>query len=209
MIVATGLSRTGTTSLHLACLALGLAGLHYPTHQAIPWLHGRFSDDIFSRYDVISDTPVPAYWEQFRELRPDLRVIHTRRNVDNWIASVRLHWTAMGPSNQYTILRDQIRLAVYGVISFDERRMRYVFERHDDRVMSLMAGQEGFLCIDLETGFDMGALSRFVGRPDLASQPAPHARSPEIGALADIPKSHVGAAAPHIRAFLGRPELTS
>ncbi|MFN3262387.1 MAG: sulfotransferase [Pikeienuella sp.] len=204
MIVATGLSRTGTTSLHLACLSFGFAGIHYPDREAIPWLNGRFTDEIFSRYDIVSDAPVPAYWRRLREVRPDLRVIHTRRNVETWIGSVRRHWAATGPSSQYTLLRDQIRLAVYGVIGFDEAIMRYVFERHDDSVMSEMSGRADFLCIDLDDGFDMKALSRFLGKSEEGAPKAPHARSPRIGALADLPRARVKAAAPHLQAFLSR-----
>jgi type IV secretory pathway VirB3-like protein len=37
-IFGIGLSRTGTTSLHVALVLLGQASIHYPINIAMPWL---------------------------------------------------------------------------------------------------------------------------------------------------------------------------
>jgi hypothetical protein len=89
-----GLSKTGTTSLHLALTQLGLRSLHNVTRsrelvrcvlqeRPLPGWHAGF--------DAFSDGPLYRAAERLHDLDPSARFLIVRRDLDAWINSRIVH----------------------------------------------------------------------------------------------------------------------
>ncbi|MDP1733377.1 MAG: sulfotransferase [Sulfuritalea sp.] len=178
-----GLSRTGTTSLHIALVLLGIPSIHYPADAASHWLSGRFDTDPLADFDACCDLPTPTYFRQLDLAYPGSKFILTTRDIDNWLDSAERHFSGAPPPSQQTLLRDFIRVATYGVYQFDRGRFRDVYERHHDAVRRYFADRpQDILELAVTSGQGWADLCTFVEKPapDMAF---PKLRSPFISPL--------------------------
>lgn len=88
-IFGTGLSRTGTTSLHEALKALGI----FSTHHA-PFLFPAIKDNVKAldsilEYDAFIDTPFSYLFKELDIAYPGSKFIHTERDATSWINSFK------------------------------------------------------------------------------------------------------------------------
>lgn len=177
-IFGLGLSRTGTTSSHVALVLLGIPSIHYPLDAASHWLSGHFDANLLADYDACCDLPTPVYFRQFDLAYPGSKFILTTRDVDDWLNSAERHFSEAPPPSRQTLLRDLIRVATYGVCQFDRGRFRDVYERHHDAVRRYFADRpQDFLELDVTSGQGWVELCAFVEMPapDIAF---PNLRSP-------------------------------
>lgn len=182
-----GLSRTGTTSLHAAFVLLGIPSVHYPGRAARQWLRGDFQPDGLAEYDACSDMPTPVYFRDLDRRYPGSRFILTVRDVDRWLESVRELWETAGPSSQKTVLRDLIRVAMYGVTGFDREHLRDVFEAHIRNVREYFRERPGDLLeMDLTQGDGWDRLCPFLGLPIPEGLDFPRLRTPYIRPLGEV-----------------------
>jgi hypothetical protein len=202
-IFGLGLSRTGTTSLHAACVLLGLSAIHYPTFAARRWLEGDFSPETTEGFQAVTDLPTPVYFRQFDAIHPGARFILTLREVETWLESMETHYARGRPHSAETALRDRIRMAAYGAIDFDRTRMRDACERHVEQVLAYFKTRPGdLLVLDLPTETDLwGRLCGFLGlsRPE---EPFPHVRQFITGPLAVVADSELPQKAQAMRELL-------
>jgi len=63
-IFGIGLSRTGTSSLHLALLTMGIPAIHYPRKMAQYWMRGIFNRKVQADYDAYTDIPTALYFRE-------------------------------------------------------------------------------------------------------------------------------------------------
>lgn len=189
-IFGLGLSRTATTSLHLALLALGMSAIHYPGQRTLPWLYGVYSPRTTSQFEAFTDLPTPVYFRRLHETHPDAKFIYTRRDPGKWLDSCEQHFVHDTPlPSQFTILRDYIRLATYGTMGFDRARFEEVFHEHDERVRAHFANHpDQLLTLDLDAGdLDWQRLVDFLHAEHPGAEvPFPHWRSPQLGRLQAI-----------------------
>ena len=80
-IFGIGLSKTGTTSLHVALEILGYSSVHYP----VTW-------EEFDRYDAAHDITVASRFEELDKLYPGSRFILTLRDLNQWLRSCENHF---------------------------------------------------------------------------------------------------------------------
>jgi hypothetical protein len=185
-IFGIGLSRTGTTSLHLALIALGKASVHYPDFAVSKWLHGNFCQDNLSDFDACSDIPAAIYFRELDQRYPGSKFILTIRDEDSWIKSTRNWWGKCPPSNQYTRLRDMVRLAAYGSIAHNDDRFLNRYREHFLNVkdyFSLRPNQ--LLVLDLRDVDKWEKLSMFLGLPK-PNINYPNMKSPRLGYLKEV-----------------------
>ena len=186
-IFGIGLSRTGTTSLHIALLLLGKAAIHYPYAIARDWLEGNYSQSLIKDYDAFTDIPTAIYYRELDESFPNSRFILTIRDEESWIKSARHFFNNTIPPSQDTILRDMIRLATYGAIRFEEKRFRRIYREHNDSVQSYFEGrQESLLILDLTKGQGWKELCEFLDIIDVPSYEFPRLQSPNLGQFSDV-----------------------
>ena len=192
-IFCIGLSRTGTTSLHLALVALGYSAVHYPAQQAIKWLHGDFSSETTQEYQAYSDVPTPVFFRDLHATHPDALFIYTRRDPDAWVDSVQRHIGKTSPPSQFTILRDYNRLATYGTLDFSRSRFLDTFYQHEERVNAHFRNEpDRLLTLDLDRNFTWAPLVEFLGvSPPPSDVGFPKAASPNIGRFAAVPDEQV------------------
>ncbi|GIX30000.1 MAG: hypothetical protein KatS3mg124_0472 [Porticoccaceae bacterium] len=186
-IFVLGLSRTGTTSLHVALALMGFASVHYPAAAARRWLAGNFRAGLLADFDACLDLPTPLYYPQLDAVYPGSRFILLERDEDAWLDSVRRQWAAASPPGPRTQLRDVIRIAVYGVDRFNASRLRHVFRTHRRNVLEYFRGRRDLLVLDVTQGDPWAALCGFLERERPADCEAfPRLRSPYIGPLAAV-----------------------
>lgn len=91
-IFCLGLSRTATTSLHVALLALGMSSIHYPGQRALAWLYGDYSPRTTQRFQAFSNVPTPVFFRRLHETHPTAKFIYTRRDPQKWLDSCERHF---------------------------------------------------------------------------------------------------------------------
>lgn len=180
-----GLSRTGTTSLHLASIAAGFPSAHYPIDSGLRWLQGDFSARTFDPYQVFSDVPVAAFYRQIHAHNPDAKFVLTLRDEEAWLQSVEKHFRPTPPPSQYTIARDYFRLAVYGSLVFQRDRFLERYRLHNAAVREYFRDNPNFCVLNTESELNWRNFSAVleIEPPNL---PFPRATTPYIGDLARV-----------------------
>jgi len=98
-VIGTGFGRTGTKSLKLALEQLGFGPCHHMAEvrdnrtQIDWWLQAANGEDmdwdrVFSGYHACVDWPAARFWRELCDHYPSARVIHTVRDVEQWVESM-------------------------------------------------------------------------------------------------------------------------
>ncbi len=191
-IFGIGLSRTGTTSLHMALLQLKKASIHYPLHAASYWLGGDFSQhDPLAEYDACLDLPTSVYFRELDKAYPGSRFILTMRNENQWAASIEKFFASWPPPSQQTQLRDMVRLATYGMANFHQERYIRVFNEHNEAVKKYFKNRpDELLVMDISTGDGWDKLCPFI-RMKIPEIEFPKLSSPAIGILSSVSRAEL------------------
>lgn len=174
-IFGIGLSQTGTKNLTFALNMLGFRVAHYPDDEITlqELMAGKYNFSILNDFDGITDITVAPYYAQLDKLFPDSKFILTVRNKESWLKSVATHFgepvfegTA---SNENTmLLRRQLRVAVYGTYTFNEKRFSSVYDLHYKNVLEYFkARPESLLILNIHEGDDWSKLCPFFDFPVL------------------------------------------
>ncbi len=197
-IFCLGLPRTGTTSLHLALVMLGIPSIHRPIGMAYEMFQGRVSPSFLNNYDAFSDLPIPSYHRELKLKYPDALFILTERDEQEWVESIKRFLIARPPPSNETILRDMLRLAMFGRTTFEEERFRNTFRRHHDEVFeSFQDNPKSLLRINVADENSVAQLSRFVGVNPRFTH-LPRLREPNLGNYSAVGKQDIA----HISALL-------
>ena len=190
-IFVIGLPRTGTTSLHLALLLLGISGIHRPLQLANLFFRGKF--DQLERYPFrcFGDLPVPIYFRELHRQFPSARFIITERPADSWIESIRVFLSTREPHPTDLQVRDVLRLAMFGSSVFDEERFRRVHDRHHRDVYDYFDSRPGALLrFRVDAPAPWADLCGFLGKPT-PDLPFPRMALPSIGELSAVDDRNV------------------
>lgn len=185
-IFGIGLSRTGTTSLHLALVLLGKASIHYPAFAVSRWMLGDFNGDLLIDFDSCSDIPAAIYFRELDKRYPNSKFILTTRDEQGWLNSTREWWKNCPPSNKNTLLRDMVRLAAYGSAVHSDDRFLKCYKMHLHQVREYFSSrQNSFLELDIEDKDKWGKLCSFLDLPK-PNIDYPHIRSPKLGYFKEV-----------------------
>ncbi|MCB1418177.1 MAG: hypothetical protein KDJ74_03905 [Notoacmeibacter sp.] len=175
-IFGIGLSKTGTTSLYTALEMMGYrAGTfrHMRKLGLSGWMAGDFSKDHFIGLDAVTDLPVGTWFRELDARYPGSKFILTVRDSDAWLGSIERQFRS-NPDPAPGFIRD-VRLAQYGVTTFNEMRFRRILTEHEQAVRAHFAGRpDDLLVMDVFSGDGWDKLSAFLGRP------APDAPFPSV-----------------------------
>jgi hypothetical protein len=165
-----GLGRTGTTSLHHALTQLGFRCKHYPVVPQIFAGDFRCLDDC----DAVCDNPVVPYYPQWDQCYPQSKFILTIRDVADWIKSNRDWYTRRGTPTEYMT---KVRIAVFGIYTFDEDRFRHIYDTHVRGVKTYFENRPNdLLVMDICRGDGWEKLCAFLNIPT-PDVPFPFART--------------------------------
>ncbi|MGH7801484.1 MAG: sulfotransferase family protein [Thermodesulfobacteriota bacterium] len=166
-MLGTGLSKTGTTSLHKALQILGFKSLHHDTERLNDILAGSNIRPDFQRYDdldAVVDLPTAYFYEEILKAYPECKFIHTIRDEDAWWNSIANHFNKEEPLFE----RDQkpfmwsLRNYVYGSATAYEYLYRKKYREHNARVLCKIP-KERLLVMDITVGDGWEKLCPFLG----------------------------------------------
>src|ERR1700722_968654 len=172
-IFGIGLSKTGTTSLAAALMALGFS--------TVDWLNTLtgelMNDDDLDLFDAFTDTPSCQNFEKYYYMFPSSKFIYTVRRADDWERSWASHlkrWYLIS-GFQEAKKRHTDRNAfhfgtqysdIYMALYFNHNNFSEAFQAYDQRVRRFFADKpsERFLEFNIFDGDGWEKLCKFVGR---------------------------------------------
>lgn len=148
-------------------------GTHYQTFLGIAQGKTQWWDSqLFKWREAFSDLPVIHFWEELLEKFPDAKFVHSERDEEAWIKSVRQHQSNL-THNFTRDLWDTEKL-VYGIKRYDEEIFREVYRQRNREIKeNIPLGQ--LLVCDITTGGDelRAEIEEFVGITQ-TGLPMPH-----------------------------------
>lgn len=207
-IFCTGLSRTGTTSLCHGLEMLEFKAKHFPIELFAqphvinaPPFQAQLSRGIWKRlalyselkayryhsyesamqqFDVFADLPIPLYFRELHAVYPQAKFIHTTRDLDKWLSSMKWLLDTGREERGWSIgeLADELHYAIYGCIKYDEPSLRAAYADHEANIHAYFSGiPDALLTINLDEGelsFERIAPFLNVATPDVLF---PHSNS--------------------------------
>ena len=143
-IFGIGMHKTATTSLHTALGILGFDSAHW---KSAHWAKAIWEEmqaggrsRTLERSYALSDLPIPILFKELDKAYPGLKFILTFRNEEEWLESVRKHWSHEhnrfrgGWSNDPFTHR--VHKLVYGQKGFDADLFLKRYIQHNTDVMN-------------------------------------------------------------------------
>lgn len=179
-IFGIGLHRTATTSLHHALVKLGYDSAHWKSaHWAKAiWeemkLYG--SSPILERHYALCDLPIPLLFRELDAAYPGSKFILTMRDENEWLESVRRHWSHKNPFREQwdtDPFTHRIHRELYGRTTFNEQVMRERYRRHNSEVLEHFKDRpRDLLVMNMSTGAGWYELCGFLRKP-IPNEPYP------------------------------------
>jgi Sulfotransferase domain len=173
-VFGTGWQRTGTTSFGQALNVLGIRTRQYP------WpLLDDLNHPIISNFDGFCDNPIPLIYRDLDRLHPRSKFIHTVRDEEDWLQSVRWLMTVGAKKFRWNRLPKAWEMIdrLYGTREYDEKVFRSSYRRHNEDVLAYFSDRaDDLLLIDITKGDGFEKICPFLGLP-VASQSFPHANT--------------------------------
>lgn len=181
-IFGIGMHKTGTTSLHTALNIMGLNSAH--------WLSAGWAKKVWREMNTVGrsntlernyaacDLPISPLFKKLDVAYPGSKFILTIRSEENWIGSVRRHWSPetnpfrhQWDSDPFTHI---IHNAIYGRTEFHGPTMRQAYRRHNKRVMEHFKDRPGdLLVLNIDKPVGWYQLCQFLGVRDYPPVPFP------------------------------------
>ena len=176
-IFGIGLSKTGTTALYAALHELGFRSGTFGHLKELGldnWRRGDFSTDYLRDFDAVTDLPIGLYYPQLDKRYPESKFVLTTRDLKSWLASCKSQF--MGNPNPAAGFHREVRIATYGVTSFNEPLFRYVYESHRRNVEWYFRHRlQDLLIMDICGGDGWEALCAFLGK-EIPQMPFPNVK---------------------------------
>ena len=165
-----GLHKTATTSLHAALQILGYESTHWPSGT---WARDvlnemttkGFSPTLEKTY-AASDLPISILYKELDKAYPGSKFILTIRNENEWLRSVRDHFSYKNPYRwEWDVypFSNKIHQMVYGRKTFDYDIFKERYRRHNAEVIDYFKERPDDLLV--MTKPDWSELCRFLGKP--------------------------------------------
>lgn len=178
-----GLSKTGTSSLTAALDILGIRSIHFPHDDRTfdELRRGQYRLSILDEFQSATDTPIAPFYAQLDRAWPGSKFILTVRERASWLRSAEAHWRVLkeGPrahDAQFQAFVDFVNACVYGCTHFNAERFAFAYELHCRNVLEYFAARpRELLVLDICGGAGWPSLCAFLGVPEPAGVPFPHA----------------------------------
>lgn len=172
-IFGIGLSKTGTTSLHEACLLLDMRSIHYPPPRKVKC--GDIS--LFTTYDVFVDISISAYYKRLDINFPEAKFILTVRDLNAWkkSASQAFSREIMESRKENTPGENELNKKLYGWWWYKEPEYPQAFVTWNEHVLTYFKTRTDLLVLDICAGDGWEKLCPFLGCKTIPIIPFPFA----------------------------------
>lgn len=174
-IFVIGLPRTGTTSISVALLELGLSVAHT-----------AFTKRAFEVADAVTDAPCFSDYQQLDLLFPDAKFIYLTREIDKWLPSITMLLEKMAPhlapkTGRFNpILKRSFHHTFSASLPLSQDALIDCYNRHQQDVQAYFEHRDNLLTIDISEQGSLQKMERFLGRDQVQ------------GGSLDFPKLNVG-----------------
>lgn len=168
-----GLPRTGTTSISVALLEMGLSVAHT-----------AFTKKAFEMADAVTDAPCFSDYMHLDSIFPHAKFIYLTREMAKWVPSIIMLLEKMAPhldpkTGKFNpILKRSFHHTFPGTLPLTENELIDCYTRHEQAVLSYFEGRDDFLSIDISKQGSLLEMKMFLGI--------------EAQGSADLPKLNVG-----------------
>lgn len=175
-VFSTGLQRTGTMSLTRALNRIGFRAKQFPKE-----LYQDIQHPIINEYDAFTDFPIPLLYQALDQAYPGSKFIHTIRDEDKWLKSVR--WLFTTGRIKFNVTENNYAQTFhqhfYGTTHFDEAVFLTRYRAYNKEVAAYFADRpEDYLVINLTEGEGYEKICPFLGVP-VPDQPFPYSNKSE------------------------------
>lgn len=168
-----GLPRTGTTSISVALLEMGLLVAHT-----------AFTKKAFEIADAVSDAPCFSDYRQLDLLFPGSKFVYLNRDLAKWLPSITMLLEKMAPHLESKtgyfspVLKRSFHHTFPSIHPLSEDDLTNCYIKHQQAVFNYFKGRDDFLSIDISESGSLFVLKQFLGMP--------------LQGVADFPKLNVG-----------------
>ncbi len=168
-----GLPRTGTTSISVALLEMGLSVAHT-----------AFTKKAFEMADAVSDAPCFSDYMHLDVLFPNSKFIYLSRSMDTWVPSITMLLEKMAPRLDLKtgtfnpILKRSFHHTFPSIFPLSHNELVDCYARHEQAVLAYFKNREDLLSVDVSEPGSFLRVKQFLEMPTQGS--------------ADFPKLNVG-----------------
>ncbi len=171
-ILGIGMHKTATTSLHRALRILQFDSAHWKDAHWAKAIWEEMSawgrSQTLEKSYALSDLPIPLLYEKLDTAYPGSKFILTIRDEQNWLRSVRNHWSH--ESNRFRgawstdPFSHKVHKLLYGQKGFDTDIFLARYRRHNAEVLEYFKERPGdLLVMDMDNGAGWKELCGFLG----------------------------------------------
>lgn len=172
-IFGIGLHKTATTSLAKALTILGYKSGHWETAKWAKFLYKQTIEGnttILDKYNAVTDLPIPLIYKQLDKLYPNSKFILTIRDPQDWLESVKKHWSNTNPfKHQWDndVFSHKVHKMLYGQKEFDAQVFLERYNTHTREVIDYFKHRkQDLLILDLsENENHWIKLCKFLNQP--------------------------------------------
>ncbi|NOQ16180.1 MAG: hypothetical protein GQ581_03900 [Methyloprofundus sp.] len=161
-----GLSKTGTSSL---ASALELLGYNVKDCLGVSqYSKGNIASidkGALSRYDALTDTPIPSFYQELDNEFPDAKFILTIRDMDSWLKSCKKQFNQKSADLQ-SEAQHALFFDLYGTTVFDEDKFKQGYIDFTDKVKAYFKDRsDDLLILNVINGEGWEKLCPFLDKP--------------------------------------------
>lgn len=155
-----GLPRTGTTSISVALLDMGLLVAHT-----------AFTKKAFEVADAISDAPCFSDFKQLDLLFPHSKFIYLNRELSAWLPSITMLLEKMAPhlclktGHFNPVLKRSFQQTFPNIHPLNECELTACYTQHQQAVLEYFKDRDDFLSLDVSEQGALFTLKQFLGMP--------------------------------------------
>ncbi|MGS0496299.1 sulfotransferase [Pseudoalteromonas mariniglutinosa] len=155
-----GLPRTGTTSVSVALLEMGLLVAHT-----------AFTKKAFEKADVVSDAPCFSDYMYLDTLFPNSRFVYLSRGLEQWLPSIAMLLEKMAPhlclktGHFSPVLKRSFHQTFPNIHPLTECQLAACYTQHQHAVLEYFKGRDNFLSLDVSEPGSLLKLKQFLGMP--------------------------------------------
>jgi hypothetical protein len=153
-----GLPRTGTTSISVALLEMGLSVAHT-----------GFTKKTFEMADAVSDAPCFSDYPHLDKLFHNSKFIYLTREMDKWLPSITMLLGKMAQRLDpktgvfHPILKRSFHRTFSVDLPLSQSELTECYQRHEKGVRAYFENRDDFLSIDVSEPDSLLKMSQFLG----------------------------------------------
>lgn len=155
-----GLPRTGTTSISVALLNMGLLVAHT-----------AFTKKAFEIAEAVSDAPCFSDYMYLDKLFPNSKFVYLNRDLEKWLPSIAMLLEKMAPhltlkgGHFNPVLKRSFHQTFPSIHPLSKDKLIECYIEHQQGVLKYFKGRDDFLSLDVSKEGSLYTLKAFLGFP--------------------------------------------